>query len=50
MWLLPWLFTETFGYRQLTVIWRLRGLVKYLRGRREWGVMTRSGFTEAEAD
>jgi hypothetical protein len=24
--------------------------VKYLRGRREWGVMTRTGFTEAEAD
>jgi cellulose synthase/poly-beta-1,6-N-acetylglucosamine synthase-like glycosyltransferase len=50
VWLLPWLFTETFGYRQLTVVWRLRGLVKYVRGRREWGVMTRTGFTEAEAD
>jgi cellulose synthase/poly-beta-1,6-N-acetylglucosamine synthase-like glycosyltransferase len=49
-WLLPWLFTETFGYRQLTVVWRLRGLVKYLRGRQEWGVMTRSGFNEAEAE
>ena len=46
-WQLPWLFSETFGYRQLTVIWRLRGLVKYLRGSREWGVMVRSGFTEA---
>ena len=48
VWLLPWLFSETFGYRQLTVVWRLRGFFKYLRGRREWGVMTRTGFTEAE--
>jgi cellulose synthase/poly-beta-1,6-N-acetylglucosamine synthase-like glycosyltransferase len=50
IWLLPWLFSETLGYRQLTVVWRLRGFVKYLRGRREWGVMTRTGFVEAEAD
>lgn len=35
---------ETFGYRQLTVFWRLRGVVAYLRGRREWGAMERRGF------
>ena len=35
---------EPFGYRQLTVIWRLRGLIRYLRGNTEWGVMTRGGF------
>jgi cellulose synthase/poly-beta-1,6-N-acetylglucosamine synthase-like glycosyltransferase len=49
VWLLPWLFSETFGYRQLTVVWRLRGFIKYARGRREWGVMTRTGFSEESA-
>jgi cellulose synthase/poly-beta-1,6-N-acetylglucosamine synthase-like glycosyltransferase len=39
---------EPLGYRQLTTIWRIRGLVKYLRGKGEWGVMTRSGFAAAE--
>jgi cellulose synthase/poly-beta-1,6-N-acetylglucosamine synthase-like glycosyltransferase len=39
---------EPFGYRQLTTIWRIRGLVKYLRGKNEWGVMTRSGFAAAK--
>lgn len=37
-------FLEAFGYRQLTVIWRLRGVLGYLRGRREWGVMERTEF------
>jgi hypothetical protein len=35
---------ENMGYRQLTVAWRLRGMWKYARGRRDWGVMTRRGF------
>ncbi|MFL5844694.1 MAG: glycosyltransferase family 2 protein [Solirubrobacteraceae bacterium] len=35
---------EPLGYRQLTAYWRIRGLVKYLRGDTAWGVMTRSGF------
>ncbi|WP_404382635.1 glycosyltransferase family 2 protein [Knoellia locipacati] len=35
---------ETFGYRQLTVYWRITGIVKYLRRRTEWGTMPRSGF------
>jgi hypothetical protein len=39
---------EGLGYRRLTAVWRLRGLFGYLRGRREWGVMTRSGFTGDE--
>lgn len=35
---------ENVGYRQLTVIWRLRGLANWLRGRTPvWGVMKRSG-------
>jgi cellulose synthase/poly-beta-1,6-N-acetylglucosamine synthase-like glycosyltransferase len=35
---------EGLGYRQLTAIWRFRGLAKYTQGSREWGVMTREGF------
>ena len=35
---------ENFGYRQLTLWWRLRGSWDYLRGRAEWGAMTRRGF------
>ena len=35
---------EAFGYRQLTVYWRLRGIVGFLRKRRDWGTMERRGF------
>lgn len=35
---------ENFGYRQLTVIWRVRGIWAYLRGQKQWGAMTRKGF------
>jgi len=42
--LTAWAMVEGFGYRQLTTVWRLRGLVKYLRGKNDWGVMTRTGF------
>jgi len=42
--LVLWAALESFGYRQLTALWRLRGLVRYLRGNTDWGVMTRSGF------
>lgn len=40
-----WALCENVGYRQLTVLWRLQGLVKYLRGRGEWGAMERRGFS-----
>jgi cellulose synthase/poly-beta-1,6-N-acetylglucosamine synthase-like glycosyltransferase len=43
-----WAVLEALGYRQLTTLWRLRGLAKYLRGNKEWGVMTREGFAEGE--
>ncbi len=34
---------ENFGYRQLTVLWRLQGLYGWLRGTKpEWGIMKRS--------
>ena len=43
-----WALLETFGYRQLTVLWRLKGIVRGLRGRSDWGAMTRTGFTARE--
>jgi hypothetical protein len=39
-----WTLMENFGYRQLNVYWRLRGLWKFLRGRKDWGAMERKGF------
>nr|WP_282600189.1 glycosyltransferase family 2 protein [Patulibacter sp. SYSU D01012] len=47
--LLGWALLEPLGYRQLTVVWRLRGLWRFLRGRSDWGVMTRKGFTAPKA-
>jgi cellulose synthase/poly-beta-1,6-N-acetylglucosamine synthase-like glycosyltransferase len=41
-----WALLENVGYRQLTVYWRLRGLWKFLRGRKEWGAMQRKGFEQ----
>ena len=35
---------ENVGYRQLTVLWPLNGLWKFLRKDTSWGVMTRTGF------
>jgi len=35
---------ENFGYRQVTSILRLQGLVDFLRKKHDWGVMTRKGF------
>jgi len=45
---LIWLsIAESFGYRQLTVFWRLRGLVSGFRRDTVWGQMSRRGFTPA---
>ncbi len=41
---LLWALLENMGYRQLTVLWRLRGLIKFLLGRSDWGTMERRGF------
>ncbi len=38
---------ESVGYRQATAVWRLHGLWRFARGRRDWGVMTREGFSDA---
>ena len=43
--LVLWAVFESLGYRQLTVVWRLRGIWKFLRKRTDWGVMQRKGFT-----
>ncbi|MCC5949748.1 MAG: glycosyltransferase family 2 protein [Nitriliruptoraceae bacterium] len=45
--LILWAVIEPFGYRQLTVYWRLRGLSRWLRGRTDWGTMHREGFVLA---
>jgi cellulose synthase/poly-beta-1,6-N-acetylglucosamine synthase-like glycosyltransferase len=42
------LLIETFGYRQLTILFRLQGFYKYLRGDQSWGNMTRTGFSSKE--
>ncbi|MGD9905133.1 MAG: glycosyltransferase [Vicinamibacterales bacterium] len=37
-------FIEPFGYRQVTVWFRLKAFVRYLRGDHTWGRMLREGF------
>jgi cellulose synthase/poly-beta-1,6-N-acetylglucosamine synthase-like glycosyltransferase len=45
-----WAVLEQFGYRQLTILWRLRGMWRQLRSQTlEWGEMTRKGFGETPA-
>jgi cellulose synthase/poly-beta-1,6-N-acetylglucosamine synthase-like glycosyltransferase len=46
--LLGFALLENFGYRQLTVLWRLRGLVGFLRRRSNWGEMERRGFPDRD--
>jgi len=50
LWLALWAVLEPVGYRQLTVVWRLKGIVRGLQGRNDWGVMTRTGFTPVAAE
>lgn len=38
---------ENFGYRQINNFWRIKGWWQFLRGRRAWGEMTRSGLSSA---
>jgi cellulose synthase/poly-beta-1,6-N-acetylglucosamine synthase-like glycosyltransferase len=44
-----WALIENLGYRQMTVYWRLRGVWKFLRGRKDWGSMERKGFRPVTA-
>jgi cellulose synthase/poly-beta-1,6-N-acetylglucosamine synthase-like glycosyltransferase len=45
LYLVGWATAEPLGYRQATVVWRLRGLFNFLRGKQAWGTMTRAGFS-----
>jgi cellulose synthase/poly-beta-1,6-N-acetylglucosamine synthase-like glycosyltransferase len=38
---------ENFGYRQMTVWWRLKGTIDWFRGKEGWGHMTRKGIGPA---
>ena len=42
-----WVVVEQFGYRQMTVLWRLWGLWAVMRGDTRWGGQSRRGFTTA---
>ena len=46
-WLMFMSLVEQFGFRQMTVYWRIRGLVNHLRGYKGWGKMIRQGFEPA---
>lgn len=35
---------ENFGYRQLTLWWRLKGTFDWIRGQKQWGAQQRQGF------
>ena len=38
---------DNLGYRQLSNLWRLRGLVDFLRGKQGWGAMHRKGLNRS---
>lgn len=44
LWLSLFGVLENFGYRQLTLLWRLKGIVKFFFGAKGWGRMDRRGF------
>jgi cellulose synthase/poly-beta-1,6-N-acetylglucosamine synthase-like glycosyltransferase len=46
--LVVWALLENIGYRQLTVVWRIRGIISYIRGKKSWGKSRRKGFQEAK--
>ncbi len=39
---------ENFGYRQLTVWWRMRAIIDFLKGKKGWEKFERKGFGEKE--
>jgi hypothetical protein len=47
--LLVYAVLENFGYRQLTIYWRLRGLWDAWRGKTGWEKFARVGFRPGEA-
>ncbi len=46
--LAAWL--ENFGYRQITLFYRLRGLFKFITGEKSWGTMSRKGFEKEKKE
>jgi cellulose synthase/poly-beta-1,6-N-acetylglucosamine synthase-like glycosyltransferase len=40
---------ENFGYRQLTLVWRLKGSFDWLCGKKSWGDMERKGLGSPQA-
>ena len=42
--LLAYCLLENFGYRQMTIVWRLKGMVDYLRRKKGWEKFERIGF------
>jgi hypothetical protein len=38
---------DNLGYRQLSNLWRLLGMVDFLRGKHEWGTMHRKGLNRS---
>ena len=47
--LILYCFLEHFPYRQMQMVWRLRGMLQYLRGDQGWGRLRRVGFRAAPA-
>lgn len=48
MWrLIVYALAENVGYRQMTLLWRLKGMWAYFRGDKRWGAMKRKGFTSS---
>ena len=45
--LVTYCFLEHFPYRQMHMVWRLRGIWQYLRGDTTWGPLKRKGFQSA---
>jgi hypothetical protein len=42
-------FVENFGYRQMNLIYRLRGMRAYFKGNTTWAAVERVGFARAPA-
>lgn len=43
--LIAFAFIENFGFRQLHAWWRFKGIIDFMKGNKDWGTMTRKGFS-----
>ncbi|MCR9205311.1 MAG: glycosyltransferase, partial [Halobacteriovoraceae bacterium] len=41
---------ENLGYRQMTVVWRLKGFIMYFQGNKTWGEMKRIGIKKEDTN